>query len=608
MGEDGKPRKAAANEADAWASLNESDDWHGLSENERQRRLPAGGATAGYNLRAPPAMHLLVVAGAQVGQRLDVDRPLMHLGRSKTNELVLPDNSISRQHARLDIRADGLFVTDLQSGNGTFIDDERVAEGLVRPGQQVGFGHVRLLLVAPGAAATFPRPQTGPAAAGAGAAAGAATGPATSSASGLAPGAAVAPAEATFAPGRWAAWRDRLRAGGLAGRSPRRKAAEAVVAIVLLGWGSFFWRHHQKRGEAFVAVQEGAAAFAEHRWDEAEQAFVNALGLVGDYELALRWQRALSRARRDEEMLAEAKEAIGHGELKRAHSFLLPMADSPLAERAFALANQWREAQHGRILASEAALQAQLPHEAQALLEQMEVESQPRADRLSLLRWQRRLEELAPLTAQATQWAKRPRKPISLWEQAASQTPAMRAALRAFRSRVVADAAPAARRALKAPATNDERKLLADVNQFEQLYDTGLEEHRGKRAYAAIKVFVQAKAIATRLVGPSNVPRRELDAKLADMYYVLGMQQMAGGKLPEAAEALRAALALVPNHALSLRRMQELESRAQRMLDEADFARGSHPARAKELLKKVSATLPTGSAVGQRARRMLASF
>jgi DNA-binding NtrC family response regulator len=62
------------------------------------------------------------------------------------NDVVLPVRGVSREHARLSVEQDGLTLTDLESKNGTFVDGDPVQRARVRPGQELRFGPLRLLL------------------------------------------------------------------------------------------------------------------------------------------------------------------------------------------------------------------------------------------------------------------------------------------------------------------------------------------------------------------------------------------------------------------------------------------------------------------------------
>jgi pSer/pThr/pTyr-binding forkhead associated (FHA) protein len=50
------------------------------------------------------------------------------VGRSPSADLRLEDPSVSRLHARIEVRDDGVYVEDLGSRNGTLVDGEVLAE------------------------------------------------------------------------------------------------------------------------------------------------------------------------------------------------------------------------------------------------------------------------------------------------------------------------------------------------------------------------------------------------------------------------------------------------------------------------------------------------
>ncbi len=88
----------------------------------------------------------LVRSGTLKGQRLMVRVPVVNVGRAEYNDLVIPDDSVSSTHAKLQ-RRDGIWVlTDSDSTNGTWVDGERVAgEAALGPGSVVRFGEISVL-------------------------------------------------------------------------------------------------------------------------------------------------------------------------------------------------------------------------------------------------------------------------------------------------------------------------------------------------------------------------------------------------------------------------------------------------------------------------------
>src|SRR5215471_8025703 len=98
--------------------------------------------------------------GPGTGQLLPVGEGALILGRSSSCDLRLPHASISRRHARLTRRGERLFLEDLGSQNGTFLDDERLAGPReLQVGQRIHIGPAVLRLRIPGATARTDRPR-----------------------------------------------------------------------------------------------------------------------------------------------------------------------------------------------------------------------------------------------------------------------------------------------------------------------------------------------------------------------------------------------------------------------------------------------------------------
>lgn len=68
------------------------------------------------------------------------------VGRNPTNDCVIHEASVSSFHAEVDVQENGVVVRDLQSTNGTFVNDEPVTERAIQPGQIAQFGTVTFRL------------------------------------------------------------------------------------------------------------------------------------------------------------------------------------------------------------------------------------------------------------------------------------------------------------------------------------------------------------------------------------------------------------------------------------------------------------------------------
>ncbi|MFC2030019.1 FHA domain-containing protein [Chloroflexota bacterium] len=89
--------------------------------------------------RSAGAGSLVVTRGASQPPNLDLRHwPEASLGRSRTNQIVIgSDPHVSRRHALVRLTAEGHEIVDLSSGNGTFVNGQRVHRALLRPGDRV---------------------------------------------------------------------------------------------------------------------------------------------------------------------------------------------------------------------------------------------------------------------------------------------------------------------------------------------------------------------------------------------------------------------------------------------------------------------------------------
>lgn len=96
---------------------------------------------------APDAMASLIVrSGALKGHRFPIRVPIVNVGRADYNDIVLPDDSVSTAHAKLQRREGIWVVVDLESTNGTLVDGEAVSgEAPLAPGAFVRFGEVQTI-------------------------------------------------------------------------------------------------------------------------------------------------------------------------------------------------------------------------------------------------------------------------------------------------------------------------------------------------------------------------------------------------------------------------------------------------------------------------------
>jgi transcriptional regulator with GAF, ATPase, and Fis domain len=97
------------------------------------------------DLRLPDDIIVIVLTGAQRGHRVRlVDR--LRVGKAPENDLVLSDDTVSRQHCELERSAQGVLVRDLGSTNHTRVGRTAVHEAVVESGVTISVGGVDLSL------------------------------------------------------------------------------------------------------------------------------------------------------------------------------------------------------------------------------------------------------------------------------------------------------------------------------------------------------------------------------------------------------------------------------------------------------------------------------
>jgi diguanylate cyclase (GGDEF)-like protein len=83
---------------------------------------------------------LTVVAGPGLGRHVALGDRTIHIGRLPACELVIESSSVSRRHARIELRMAGHCIVDLGSKNGTRVNGATVRESPLADGDVVKLG------------------------------------------------------------------------------------------------------------------------------------------------------------------------------------------------------------------------------------------------------------------------------------------------------------------------------------------------------------------------------------------------------------------------------------------------------------------------------------
>lgn len=81
----------------------------------------------------------------KVVEKIVVDKRRVSIGRTGENDIVLENRGVSRKHAMIEFNESGAVIIDNESLNGTFLNDRRVTEEILRDSDQITIGKYQLL-------------------------------------------------------------------------------------------------------------------------------------------------------------------------------------------------------------------------------------------------------------------------------------------------------------------------------------------------------------------------------------------------------------------------------------------------------------------------------
>jgi pSer/pThr/pTyr-binding forkhead associated (FHA) protein len=102
------------------------------------------------NATAEPATRthdvLVVATGALAGDRIELTKEFVTVGRHEASDVFLDDVSVSRHHGVFTKTASGrITVRDLNSLNGTYVNGVRVEEAVLHSADEVQIGKFKLI-------------------------------------------------------------------------------------------------------------------------------------------------------------------------------------------------------------------------------------------------------------------------------------------------------------------------------------------------------------------------------------------------------------------------------------------------------------------------------
>ena len=94
--------------------------------------------------------YLLVTAGQSAGTSFELNKYPFRVGRDRTQDAQLPDESVSRKHLVIDCAGDGSFVVKAQpkANNGMLVNGDAVPKAVLDNGDRIRIGATEFLFLA----------------------------------------------------------------------------------------------------------------------------------------------------------------------------------------------------------------------------------------------------------------------------------------------------------------------------------------------------------------------------------------------------------------------------------------------------------------------------
>jgi pSer/pThr/pTyr-binding forkhead associated (FHA) protein len=134
-----------------------------LGDGPRESRGPEGETTAAYEFdeggelrpvdleqtAAEGATLVIRSGGGRAGEAFELGEEQTRVGRSPESDVFLDDVTVSRNHALLVRRRDGVYIDDLGSLNGTYINRRRIDSHKLADGDELQIGKYKLTYLEP---------------------------------------------------------------------------------------------------------------------------------------------------------------------------------------------------------------------------------------------------------------------------------------------------------------------------------------------------------------------------------------------------------------------------------------------------------------------------
>jgi pSer/pThr/pTyr-binding forkhead associated (FHA) protein len=102
---------------------------------------------------------LVILTQGMTGRTHELKVDKTTIGRVEDNVFQIAEPSVSSHHCEVWLRGNEVVIKDLNSTNGTFIDDEKITESVLKPGHTLRLGQIEFSGGGPGQESGIRRPR-----------------------------------------------------------------------------------------------------------------------------------------------------------------------------------------------------------------------------------------------------------------------------------------------------------------------------------------------------------------------------------------------------------------------------------------------------------------
>lgn len=582
----------------------------------------------------PAQPFLAVEKGNDLGREFVLQEGENGVGRGIDNDVILADVAVSRRHLTIVREGNTLRLRDLGSGNGTQVNGRRVTTATLTEGDRIELGETVLVVRLPGG---LPLPDED---------AESVTDESDIGSSFAPPPAAFTGEHAAFPSPSTPGYPPEPTSTGLA--SPPDPAHVKIgnlsvpkpVLFAVVGAASLFVallgillvvlivnlvRDDEPAQTVVIGADSsfsrGVAAYEARRWDEAEEAFRQALEQSGSDPRANEYLQRTRQAREHEALLTQAQAALARGDSNTALSQASAVpADSPIAADAAEVRTRAQTAQaRAHLAAARAAIAEGNREEAERQLA-LAQNLAPDSEELAAVRAElaavadastsEPVEEEdgggeqvdstgteAPRRAASTS-ARAPRRSASS-KSGGGGSPPVAEIIQHYLAGRFGEAARMARAAAgrsRGAQKQQLTQLATNIERFGALY----QRIRAANFGPSVRAQMEQAIALDRRIARSGQYRDRLRSRVVESYLADAQRQSSNSV--QSCSSVRQALAVDSGHVRARQMSTRCENQARGMLREAA---GASPDRARSTYRSVLLMVPSSSAVAREARSRL---